>query len=147
MNRFKRWIMLAFALMVPAVVFAATDNALTAMIPQAEAGSMVGNYILLLIGSGLVVGFLVAFQKIAQGFAFGQIVKSWNQLVVGKTALRFGTAVGCYDPAVIKIGLFAVWTETTEDDGKVVTDRVPYGLLVDGRVTIVSLSGRGGKLK
>ena len=138
MKKWKMWSMIFVALLIPVAVLAAGEDALTALIPQAEAGSMVGNYIMLLVGSGLVVGFLVAFQKIAQGFAFGQIVKSWNQLVVGKTALRFGTATGCYDPVVSKIGLFAVWTELIDDEGKIITDRVPYGLLVDGRITIVS---------
>ena len=137
MNEIKRGLLLAAILMVPVMAFA-TGGIIESAIPNTDAGWGLFKIIGTIIGAGLLVSFGTIFHKIFIGIGCGIIVKSWNQLVEGKTALRFGTATSCYDPVISKIGWFAVWTETIEKDGTVVTDRIPYILIVDNRVTVVS---------
>ena len=58
-----------------------------------------------------------------------------SRIVTGKFGGKFAKM---YSKTFSKIGWFAVWTETIEKDGTVVTDRIPYILIVDNRVTVVS---------
>jgi hypothetical protein len=127
---------LLILILVTIPVYCIAAGMMDSVVPNAEAGWSTAQMIGTIFGAGILVSLSAIFHKIFVGFGYGLIVKSWNQLVVGKTALRFGTATDKYDPMVSKIGLWAVWTEEIQE-GKLVTDRVPYNLIVDGRVTIV----------
>jgi len=112
------------------------QEGLATVLPHTEAGTQIWDYIGLVIGSGIMISLLFALHQVAQGLAYGFLVRGWNVLAPNQTAIRFGTATGCYDSIVSKVGYFAVWGKFNDDHNDcLVIDRVPYGMIFNGRLT------------
>lgn len=124
------------------------QNSLDKVVPHAEAGKQVWDYLGLMVGSGIVISFLFALHQVAQGLAYGFLVRGWNVLAPHQTAVRFGTANGCYDADVTKVGLYAAWSEYYDEKNDcLVIDRVPYGMMFNGRLTTTTAKGSKRKKK
>ncbi len=115
----------------------AAANDLESLIANAKAGREAWEIIGLVFGSIVAGAFGLFMAQITKGLAMGWVVKSWNLIAPDVSSLRFGTATGCYDSPVEKIGPFAVFCKTTID-GKIIVDRVPHSQLVNSRMTITN---------
>ena len=107
------------------------------LVANAEAGREAWEIIALVFGSIAAGAFGLFIAQITKGLAMGWVVKSWNLIAPDVSSLRFGTATGCYDSPVEKIGPFAVFCKANLE-GKIVVDRVPHSQLVNSRMTITN---------
>lgn len=120
----------------------AAANFLPVGVTQEKAAMAIGDYMVYVMGTLVVLGFGMGLYKMLEGVVYGWLVKSLNMIAEGTTALRFGTAVGHRDSPVTKLGLYAVYTTTHGDLGEVIRDRQPYKGIFDGRVTVVTLNAK-----
>lgn len=134
-KRAKAAVLIMLMISIPAVAFSADVDKLVG--GNAEAGREAWEIIGLVFGSITAGAFGLFLAQITKGLAMGWVVKSWNLIAPDVSSLRFGTATGCYDSPVERIGPFAVFCKT-EIGGKIIVDRVPHSQLVNSRVTITN---------